>query len=361
VSCIAFNLTGVSGFTYKGHKPIRKQVTILFKVDSTPETKENRIYDFGVDGLDMFYYSDPMDMPGATFQLRNTQYNNTFNGLTDGTGGPEFVVTPSVFKTAYEDTNILGISLITQMALSRIETITQDSPDATVSYAIGAVSAQLNEDQVISKFGPLAKGVNESHIGLIMVFNGPEITLYSFLPPSAGALLGQLGGLKGLLIDFWILAIVVVLCAFILSFAVHGARAAAAALTTRNTRAGTLTRCSTRKASTTSTRARASWPTAPSLWPSKSKTSERCVRARARGVKTDFTTTLYEYGYSKNPVTRYRWCCRQGRRTLMVPPPPKCRTTSLSLKAATSGSAHAQAITLDFLEGCAASSRSTTT
>ena len=43
------------------------------------------------------------------------------------------------------------------------------------------------------------------------MFNGPEITAYSFLPPTVGSLLGQLGGLKGLMIDFWILAIVLVL------------------------------------------------------------------------------------------------------------------------------------------------------
>ena len=213
VNCIAFNLTGVAGFTYKGHKPIRKEVSILFRTSTVAATNPDEIFDFGIDGLDMYYYSTPNDMPGAAFHLANSSKPTSFLTLDDGSEVP-FIEKPAAFKTAYEDTNIVGISLMTQLAFSRIETTTQDSPEAVVSYSISAVSAQLDEEQINTRFCfpyPCTDQKSVGHVGLIMVFVGPEITQYFFTPPQVGALLGQLGGLKGLLVDFWILSIAIVL------------------------------------------------------------------------------------------------------------------------------------------------------
>jgi len=201
VDCIVFNFTGVSGFTYKGRKPIRKMITMLFTIDSTIETAEKRIFDFGVNGLDMFYFSDPDLLPGAAYHLANDSKPNDFRSL--GIEAVPFVIKPSVFSTAYEDTNIVGITSVTQLTLSRVETTTADDPRPVVSHAIKSVAADLNTDQVNERFGklpPPAPGFRQDFAQLIMTFQGPEITEYLFLPPQVGALLGQLGGLKGLVV-----------------------------------------------------------------------------------------------------------------------------------------------------------------
>jgi hypothetical protein len=207
VNCIAFNLTGLAGFTYKGHKFIRKEITFLFRIETTQVVQEPRIFDFGVDGLDAYYFSSADLLPGAAYHLSNPTKPTDFLHL-DGANETPFVEKPSVFQTAYEDTNIIGVSLMTQLSFDRIETTTVDDPNPVVSYDIAAVSAKLDEDQIDTKFGALPGDSKSSHIGLIMTFVGPEVQQYMFTPPTVGALLGQLGGLGGLLKDFAILIVI---------------------------------------------------------------------------------------------------------------------------------------------------------
>jgi len=211
VECLVFNFTGLPGFTYKGRKPIRKQVTMTFTVDSRTELQEAKIFDFGVNGLDMFYFADPDLVPGAAFHLANSTEPTTFTYLNSR--GVPFVVRGPVFDVAYEDTNIVGTSSVTQLSLARVETTTADDRQPVVSHVVHSVSADLFSKELEAKFGELPKPTPSSRLSfaaLVMTFTGPEITEYMYAPPQVGALLGQLGGLKGLTVDLWLLAIVVV-------------------------------------------------------------------------------------------------------------------------------------------------------
>ena len=176
VDCVMFNLTGLPGFTYKGRKAVRKQVSMTFIFDARLVTNEAKIFDFGVNGLDMFYFADPDLIPGAAFHAANSSLPTTFTYLN--THGVPFVVRGPVFDVAYEDTNIVGLGMVTQLSLARVETTTVDDPQPVVSHTISSVAAELDAGQVEEKFGKLPTAKDGFRIGyaqLVMTFTGPEV------------------------------------------------------------------------------------------------------------------------------------------------------------------------------------------
>jgi len=171
-----FNFTGLPGFTYKGRKPIRKQVSMTFIFDARVELNEAKIFDFGVNGLDMFYFATPDLIPGAAFHLANSSEPTTFTYLNSR--GVPFVVRGPVFDVAYEDTNIVGLGMVTQLSLARVETTTTDDPQPVVSHTISSVAAELDTAQVEEKFGklpPAKDGFRVGYAQLVLTFTGPEV------------------------------------------------------------------------------------------------------------------------------------------------------------------------------------------
>jgi hypothetical protein len=126
-----------------------------------------------------------------------------------GLNSNPFVTKTKQFEGAYEDTNIVGEGLITKMSLSRVETTDFGEKEATITYVANAVTASLDQTEVVAKYGNSTAGTVYS--SLVITFSSNKILTYTSNAPVAGDLLGKLGGLSGLISSLWVGALLLVL------------------------------------------------------------------------------------------------------------------------------------------------------
>ena len=190
-NCLVFDPSRLAGFGSRFKRAVRRDLTVFFKFEQVPDDP-NKVVTLGLDGIDMYIFDKPEDLPGYAAQSRTG--NSPFNF----TGRP-IIVKPETFMSKAQDALVIGSNTMYKLGFEKTTTTYLSGKvenDYSLSTALQAAIEKTQYQKMLQNEPLNATDVNYASVTIF--YSTPVVTTFTETQPQFGVLLGAIGGLFGL-------------------------------------------------------------------------------------------------------------------------------------------------------------------